>query len=86
MCTVYHSGSASIGINSPVQVFYMTRNRMIFAKRNFNKLNAFLSIVYQMCIAVPKQCVKFALNGKFTLIATSAKACCSISKEGKVNF
>jgi GT2 family glycosyltransferase len=86
MCTVYHSGSASIGINSPLQVFYMTRNRMIFAKRNFNKFNAFLSIVYQMCIAVPKQCVKFALNGKFTLIATSAKACCSISKEGKVNF
>src|SRR5574344_586111 len=86
MCTIYHSGSASIGINSPLQVFYMTRNRMIFAKRNFSKLNAFLSIVYQMCIAVPKQCVKFALIGKCNLIATSVKACLSIGKEGKVNF
>jgi GT2 family glycosyltransferase len=85
-CTVYHSGSASIGVNSPVQVFYMTRNRMIFAKRNFTKLNALLSILYQKCIAVPKQCFKFAMRGRFSLISTSIKACCHLNRDGKVDF
>src|SRR5574344_900141 len=85
-CIVYHSGSASIGANSPLQVFYMTRNRMIFAKRNCSKFNAFLSVVYQLCIAVPKQCVKFAFKGKFNLVAVAVKACCCMHKEGKVDF
>lgn len=85
-CVVYHSGSATIGVNSPIQVFYMTRNRMIFAKRNLSKFNAFLSILYQKCIAVPKQCVKFALRGRFALVSTSIKACCHINNEGKVNY
>lgn len=85
-CVVYHSGSATIGVNSPVQVFYMTRNRMILARRNLTRFNAFLSILYQKCIAVPKQCVKFALQGRFALVSTSIKACSHVDSEGKVDF
>lgn len=85
-CAVFHTGSASIGLNSPLKVFYMTRNRMVFANRNFSKTKAMLSILYQMCVAVPKQCIKFAIAGKYTLIATSIKACCNFRHEGKANF
>lgn len=82
-CTVYHSGSATIGVNSPVQVFYMTRNRLIFAKRNRSALVSFLSIVYQLGAAVPKQCLRFGLKGKFKLVRWTLKGCLSMNSTGK---
>lgn len=82
-CTVWHSGSSTIGVNSPVQVFYMTRNRFIFAKRNRYALVSFLSIVYQLVIAVPKQCLMFAVKGNFNLVRWTLEGCHSMNRTGK---
>lgn len=85
-CTVYHSGSASIGVNSPVQVFYMTRNRMLYAVKNFHRFAACLSVIYQWFIAVPKQCFKFIIKRKFNLVAVSLRACYNFRRGGKINL
>jgi len=70
-CVVYHKGSKSTGIFSPLQVFYMTRNRMLYAWRNLFGLTKWISILYQILIANTKACLLFAIKGKVSL----AKAC-----------
>lgn len=70
-CSVYHKGSKSTGFFSPLQVFYMTRNRMLYAWRNLRGLDRWMSVLYQMVVANVKAMVLFSAKGKFHLV----KAC-----------
>ncbi|MEG0518738.1 MAG: glycosyltransferase family 2 protein [Bacteroidales bacterium] len=71
--TVYHKESQSTGVQSPLKVFYMTRNRLIYAVRNRKGMIRNLSIVYQLSVAVTKQNFVYLLGGKFSLIQASLK-------------
>lgn len=71
--TVYHKESQSTGAQSPLKVFYMTRNRLIYAVRNRKGMRRNLSVVYQLSVAVPKQNFVYLLGGKFSLIKASLK-------------
>ena len=51
--TVYHNESGSTGQFSPLKYYYMTRNRLLFAKRNLKGYKQFLSFVYQSIVACP---------------------------------
>jgi len=70
-CTVFHKESRSTGIKSPLYYYYYTRNRLLFAARNGKGLNKYLSIIYQITIALPKNSLAFLLKGKFDLIKAS---------------
>ena len=70
-CVVFHKGSKSTGQFSSLQVFYMTRNRMLYAWRNLTGLNKWISVFYQIAIANSKAISLFLLKGKVSL----AKAC-----------
>ncbi len=52
--TVFHKESQSTGQESPLRTYYLTRNRLLYAYRNLKGLNRWLSIAYQLSIAVPK--------------------------------
>ena len=39
---VYHKESSSVGQESPLKAFYMTRNRLLFAKRNLSSFHKYL--------------------------------------------
>lgn len=54
-CTIFHKESQSAGKKSITQLFYMTRNRLLYAKRNRLGLIKWLALVYQLIIAIPKQ-------------------------------
>lgn len=71
--TVYHKESKSTGVQSPLKVFYMTRNRLIYAVRNRNGIIKNLSIIYQLLIAIPKQNFVYLLGGNFSLINASLR-------------
>lgn len=70
-CTVYHKGSKSTGVYSELQVFYMTRNRMLYAWRNLNGIDKWISILYQTLIANTKACLLFLMRGKKSLARAS---------------
>ncbi len=53
-CTVFHKESQSTGQQSPLRTFYLTRNRLLYAWRNFTGMHRFLSILYQMTVAAGK--------------------------------
>ena len=51
LCRVLHKESQSTGQDSPLKLYYLTRNRLLFAWRNLGKIERILSIMYQVCIA-----------------------------------
>lgn len=61
--TVFHRESRSTGQNSPLRTYYLTRNRLLFARRNLKGAYRWLSIFYQTTVAVPKACLAAALKG-----------------------
>ena len=65
--TVYHKESSSVGQNSPLKAFYMTRNRMLFAQRNLTPTYRNLSFIYQSFIALPKKILQVLLSSRSDL-------------------
>ncbi|MDD4429211.1 MAG: glycosyltransferase family 2 protein [Paludibacter sp.] len=72
---VYHKESSSVGQESPLKAFYMTRNRMLFAKRNLSSFHRFLSIAYQISLTLPKRVIQCLFNGKYDLAVAMMKGC-----------
>lgn len=73
--TVYHSESRSTGQNSPLRSFYITRNRLLFAQRNLNGAGRFLSIGYQVTIAIPKSLFQTVVKGRFAVSKAIVRGC-----------
>lgn len=71
---VAHKESASVGLQSSLQVYYHTRNRLIFAQRTISdSFERRCSYLYQTLVAIPKHFLTFLCKGKFNLIAPLMK-------------
>lgn len=62
---VYHKESMSTGKDSPLKVYYMTRNRLLFTRRNVKGFRNLISILYQIGIAIPKNASIYLLARKW---------------------
>ncbi len=62
---VYHKESMSTGKDSPLKVYYMTRNRLIFTRRNVKGFRHLISVLYQVGIAIPKNATIYLLGRKW---------------------
>ncbi len=60
---IYHKESISTGKNSPLKTYYLSRNRILFAKRNCSRFEYFLSTLYILIIAAPKNLLSFLFKG-----------------------
>lgn len=70
---VYHKESFSIGQNSPLKTYYLTRNRILFMKRNFSKLNVIIFSLFFIGISFPKNFLSFLKNKEFDNIKALIK-------------
>jgi GT2 family glycosyltransferase len=59
---VYHKGSVSTATNPPFKTFLLTRNRMLFMKRNFPRINYLLFMTYFLLVASPKHLVSYLIS------------------------
>lgn len=80
-CTILHKESQSTGKQSPLQAFYMTRNRLILAKRHLKRKAYFLSIFYQFTIAIPKDIIKYSFRGNWKIVKAKIKGACHFIKK-----
>lgn len=81
--TVYHKESRSVGRESTLKRYYMTRNRLLYASRNLTNSEKYLSIVYQLAIAIPKSITSSLLNCRLDLAKATIKgvsAFCNLKK------
>lgn len=64
-CTVYHKESNSTGVDSPLKIYYITRNRLLYTLRHRVGVQKNLSILFQIMISAPKNVLAYALKGKW---------------------
>lgn len=70
-CTVFHKESATTGQGSPLRTYYLTRNRLHFARRNRRGAVRALSYAYQLAVALPKSVLLSLLHGRSDLAGAS---------------
>ena len=73
-CTIYHKESRSTGQNSPLKTYYITRNRLLFAKRNQPIRYRFLTYGYLLVVVATRDILKYLLNRRFDLCKAIFKA------------
>ena len=59
---VYHKESMSVGKNSALKTYYLTRNRLLFMRRNTSGYIKLLWIVFFVVISLPKNTLLFLLK------------------------
>ena len=72
-CTVYHKESQTTGRISPLKTFYITRNRLLFAKRNIKGILKYVSYLYLMVVVAPKDMLKYCWQGRKDLSKVTFK-------------
>jgi len=71
---VLHKESISTVKESPFQIFYLTRGRILYARRNNQGAIKLLSMLYLNLVAVPKQMLHYILKKRPDLVIASFKA------------
>lgn len=64
---VYHKESVTTGKLSDLKVYYLTRNRLVFMRRNIHGFDFYISLLYQIFIAIGKNAMVFLLKGKIKM-------------------
>ena len=62
---VYHKESVSVGRTSTLKTFYMTRNRILFLRRNNTFLALTSSLLFFAFLTVPKNTLKYILKANW---------------------
>lgn len=65
---VYHKESMSVGKKSPLKIFYMTRNRILFMKRNVSTLNYLVFLLFFVFFSTPKSIFTFIKDADWKLL------------------
>ncbi|MFK5856518.1 MAG: glycosyltransferase family 2 protein [Bacteroidota bacterium] len=71
---VLHKESISTGKLSTLKIYYLNRNRIVFMRRNIQGREFYLSLSYQLFVAIPKNAFKFLLKGKIGLFLAYYRA------------
>ena len=79
-CTIYHKESRATGQNSPLKSYYMTRNRLLFAKRNINSPQRYLTYLYLTVIVATRDIMKSTLHRRPDLAKATLKGLRDFSK------
>jgi len=64
---IYHKESVSVGKLSPMKTYYLTRNRILFMRRNASVLNFILFVFFLALFTIPKNILMYCLKGEFKL-------------------
>ncbi|SFU46642.1 hypothetical protein SAMN05216480_104139 [Pustulibacterium marinum] len=62
---ILHKESVSTGKFSPLKTYYIARNRLVYARRNFKPVHLFVSLLFQFFISIPKNTLKYILRREY---------------------
>lgn len=72
-CTIYHKESQSTGQHSPLRTYYITRNRLLLVKRNWQGIYKYFAYFYLICLVVPRDIINYLLKGRLDLSKAALK-------------
>lgn len=73
LSVVYHKESMTIKRGSPLRLYYLTRSRLLFARRNYVGRERLLACLYQICLVLPRNLLSFLLKGQWGMMVASWK-------------
>lgn len=79
-CCVYHKESQATGQDSPLKTYYVTRSRLLFAKRNLTGFSRVLSLLYLVCVAGLKGVLSSLLKGRADLAKATVRGIIDFTK------
>ena len=66
-CTIFHKESQTTGQMSPLKTYYITRNRLLFAQRNIDGSEKYLTYIYLICIVAVRDVLKYLCKGQINM-------------------
>ena len=74
--SIFHKESQATGQNSPLRTYYITRNRLLFVKRNTNGIEKIFSYIYIIGVVGLKDILKNLLRRRLDLTQATIKGIC----------
>lgn len=71
---VCHKVSASIGQNSTLKTYYLTRNRILFMRRNKSSVSYAVFLTFLLFFTIPKNVLSFLSKGQYEHLSVFWKA------------
>lgn len=65
LSVVFHKESQSTGADSPLKLYYVTRNRFLFSRRNNSLICHLLACLYLLSVVIPKHTLKLLFQHRF---------------------
>lgn len=66
--TVFHKESMATGKGSSLKTYYLTRNRLLYQRRNVKGIQLLISLIYFVSISIPKNTINYLIKGKTELL------------------
>lgn len=66
-CTVFHKESQTTGQQSPLKTYYITRNRLLFAQRNINGGEKYLTYIYIIGLVAVRDILRHLCKGQINM-------------------
>lgn len=63
-CTIFHKESQTTGQNSPQRIYYITRNRLLLVKRNWEGITKYISYFYLEFLVATRDIIKNSIKGQ----------------------
>lgn len=75
--TVYvlHKESMTAPKGTSLRLYYLTRSRILFTRRNYRSVNKALALLYLLLIAIPKNIVLFSVPFQKKMLGAYIKGC-----------
>jgi GT2 family glycosyltransferase len=70
---ILHKESMTVGKESIIKTYFMTRNRILFIRRNAGLVNSLLFFIYYLILAGPKQLLQYIRKGRLDLVKWQLK-------------
>jgi hypothetical protein len=65
---IFHKESMATGKGSTLKTYYLTRNRILYQRRNVKGFTLFVSILFLTFVSIPKNTIQYILKGKIDML------------------
>ena len=72
-CTIYHKESQATGQNSPLKTYYLTRNRLLFVKRNIQGKQRYITYTYLLLVVALRDICRYIFHCQINLASATIK-------------
>lgn len=72
---VLHKESMTVKKGTPLRLYYLTRSRVLFTRRNYRSINKILALAYLLLIAIPKNILVYCVPLQKKMLNAYLRGC-----------